>query len=128
MNVTALLGRPTTDIELRTTTSGKSVVSFTLAVRRKYSKDATDFIPVVAWEKTADFLAKYVSKGQMIGIDGSIQTRTYTDKNGNKRQAVEVVADNAYFAGEKADNAANASAMERTNNVDDYSDDSDLPF
>lgn len=106
MNNVSLLGRPTTDIELRTTTSGKSVVSFTIAVKRKYSKDETDWIPVVAWEKTAEFLSKYVRKGQMIAIDGSIQTRKYTDKNGNNRQAVEVVAANAYFASEKVDNTA----------------------
>lgn len=127
MNVTALLGRPTTDIELRTTTSGKSVVSFTIAVKRKYSKDETDWIPVVAWEKTAEFLSKYVRKGQMIAIDGSIQTRKYTDKNGNNRQAVEVVAANAYFAGDKVDNSAAGAYSEPSADIGGVEDD-ELPF
>lgn len=138
MNTAVILGRTTTDIELRKTQSGKSVTSFTLAVKRRYSKDETDFIDCVAWEKTAELIAKYVHKGSMIAVQGSIQTRTYEDKDGNKRKAVEIVADNVSFCGSKNDNAAsdqNASAPApapayATADAEDFKEipDDDLPF
>ena len=96
LNAVCLMGRLTRDPELRTTASGVSVTSFTLAVERAYVKQGedrqADFIDVVAWRNTADFVCKYFHKGQLIAVQGSIQTRTYTDKDGNKRKAVEVVA------------------------------------
>lgn len=101
MNHVILLGRTTSDIELKTTPSGKSVVNFTLAVKRKYNNQETDFINCIAWENTAVFLSKYIQKGQMIAVDGFIQVRGYTDKEGNKRHVTEVIVNNVYFAGEK---------------------------
>ena len=109
INSVVLMGRLTADPELRTTQSGKSVVSFSMAVERDFQQDGerqADFIDVVAWRGTAEFICKYFRKGQMLAIVGHIQTRTYTDKDGNKRKAVEVVADKAGFTGEKADTAA----------------------
>ena len=109
LNTCILMGRLTADPELRTTQTGKSVVSFSMAVERDFQQDGerqADFIDVVAWRGTAEFICKYFRKGQMLAIVGHIQTRTYTDKDGNKRKAVEVVADKAGFTGEKADTAA----------------------
>lgn len=109
INGVVLMGRLTADPELRTTQSGKSVVSFSVAVDRDFQQNGekqADFISVVAWGKTAEFIDKYFCKGRMIAVVGRIQTRTYTDKDGNKRKAVEVVADKVSFTGEKADTAA----------------------
>lgn len=95
MNVVALIGRLAEDPELRHTQNDTAVTSFAVAVDRGYSKGSerqTDFITVVAWKQTAEFICKYFSKGKMISVTGSIQVRKYEDKNGNKRQAVEVVA------------------------------------
>lgn len=133
MNNVALLGRLTKDPELKTTPSGLSVTTFTVAVNRPYSKERqADFIDVVAWRNTAEFVCKYFTKGQMIGLVGSIQTRTYTDKNGNNRKAVEVLASNVYFGGDnRKDNNSPAEVL--TASDDDFSeidvfDDEDLPF
>ena len=105
MNFVVLLGRLTADPELRRTPSGVSVTTFTVAVNRSYVKQGgerqTDFIDVVAWRSTAEFVSKYFRKGQMIAVQGSIQTRTYEDKQGNKRKAVEVQADKVFFADSK---------------------------
>lgn len=109
INSVVLMGRLTSDPELRTTQSGKSVVSFSLAVDRDFQQSGekqADFISVVAWGKTAEFIDKYFRKGRMIAVVGRIQTRTYTDKDGNNRKVVEVVADKVSFTGEKADTAA----------------------
>lgn len=109
LNACILMGRLTADPELRTTQSGKSVASFSMAVERDFQQDGerkADFIDVVAWRGTAEFICKYFRKGRMIAIVGHIQTRTYTDKDGNKRKAVEVVADKAGFTGEKAEPSA----------------------
>ncbi len=103
LNVVAIMGRLTADPEMRTTTNGVSVTSFTLAVDRSFSKDGerqADFIDCVAWRGTAEFICKYFSKGKMMAVDGSIQTRNYEDKNGNKRKAVEIVVSNANFCGD----------------------------
>ncbi len=106
LNRAILMGRLTADPEHKQTPSGISVTSFSIAVDRNFSsKDgtrATDFINIVAWRQTADFICKYFSKGRMIAIEGSIQTRNYEDKQGNKRTAFEVVADQAYFADSKS--------------------------
>lgn len=105
LNVAAILGRLTADPELRTTQSGISVCSFTVAVDRDFTDDngnrQADFINCVAWRQTAEFVSRYFSKGKMIGVKGSIQTRSYEDRNGNKRTAVEIKADSVSFAGDK---------------------------
>nr|DAK79987.1 MAG TPA: Single strand binding protein [Caudoviricetes sp.] len=101
MNNIQLLGRATSDLELKTTARGKSVCSFTLAVDRKYNKDTTDFIPCTIWDKGAEVMSKYVKKGQLIAVDGSLYTRKYQDKDGNNRTAYEVNVNNFYFAESK---------------------------
>ena len=108
MNKAILVGNLTKEPEQRATSSGIAVTSFTVAVRRRY-KDAdgnyqADFINCVAWRSTAEFVAKYFTKGSRIGVAGTIQTRTYDDQNGNKRYVTEVVADEVEFAGDKAQN------------------------
>lgn len=106
LNTCVLMGRLTADPELRTTQSGKSVASFSLAVDRDFQQNVekqADFISVVAWGKTAEFIDKYFRKGRMIAVVGRIQTRTYTDKDGNNRKVAEVVADKVSFTGEKAE-------------------------
>jgi single-strand DNA-binding protein len=99
MNSIILLGRTTSSIELKQTQAGKSVASFSLAVKRPFTKDTTDFITVCAWDKQAELLSKYVSKGNQICIRGYLTTRTWTDSQGNKRYATEVVADEVSFVG-----------------------------
>lgn len=104
LNRAILMGRLTADPDLRQTPSGVSVTVFRIAVDRNYAKDRerqTDFIDIVAWRGTAEFVTKYFRKGSMIIVEGSIQTRNYEDKNGNKRTAVEVVANNVQLVGSK---------------------------
>ena len=107
-NLVVLTGRLTADPELKTTNTGIAVTSFSIAVNRRYragEETQTDFINIVAWRQTAEFITKYFKKGNMIGIEGSIQTRKYTDKNGNNRTVFEVVASNAQFVESKKDSA-----------------------
>ena len=130
-NKAIIIGRTTKEIEARTTDSGASVASFTVAVVRGYGDNKkTDFINCVAWRNTAEFVSKWFPKGSQIGVEGSIQTRNYTDKDGNKRTAVEVVASNAFFVGGKETNGANGERS--TGNfspfVDDFDDSLDAPF
>ena len=105
LNVAVVMGRLVADPELRHTPNDVAVTSFTLAVDRSYVKSGTerqtDFIDIVAWRGTADFVCRYFRKGQMMAVHGSIQTRTYTDKDGNKRKAFEIVADDVNFADSK---------------------------
>ena len=107
LNCAVLMGRLVADPELRTTTSGISVTSFRIAVDRSFVRQGeerqADFIDIVAWRQTAEFVSRYFRKGSMIAVQGSIQTRNYEDKQGNKRTAVEVVADNVSFCGSKAE-------------------------
>ena len=108
------MGRLTADPELRTTTSGLSVTSFTVDVDRNYNigdERQTDFINCVAWRATADFVTRYFRKGQMIAVQGSLQVRNYEDKNGNKRTAYDVVADNVSFCGSKSESGNNFGAQ-----------------
>lgn len=103
-NKAILIGNMCADPELKQSASGISVCSFSIAVNRRRSKDGaseTDFINIVAWRHTAEFVCKYFKKGQAILICGQIQTRSWTDNNGNKRYATEVVADEASFVGNK---------------------------
>lgn len=106
LNKAIMMGRITKDIELRRTGSGVAVASFSIAVDRDFGKNEagekeTDFFDVVAWRQTAEFVAKHFGKGRMIVIVGSLQTRSWTDNNGNKRKTVEIVADNVYFGDSK---------------------------
>lgn len=98
MNSVKLSGRLTRDPELKQTPAGVPVASFTLAVDRKFNRDEADFIPITAWRKTAEFVAKYFHKGQrMIISEGRIRVTPYTDRDGNKRTRFEVVADEVEF-------------------------------
>ena len=105
LNKVVLMGRLTKDPELRRTGSGTAVTSFSLACDRDFKSQSgekeTDFIEVVAWKNTAEFVSKYFSKGRMAVVDGRLQIRDWTDKAGNKRTTAEVVADNVYFADSK---------------------------
>lgn len=106
LNHVTLMGRLVADPNLKQTPSGLSVANFRLAVDRDFADKATgereaDFIDIVAWRGTADFVQKYFSKGRMAVVSGRIQSRRYTDKDGNNRTAVEVVADNVYFGDSK---------------------------
>ena len=98
MNQCQIMGRLTGDPELRRTQNGLPVVRFTLAVERRFQRETVDFIDVLAWRNTAEFCSKYFSKGMRVAVSGSIQTRMYEDKDGNKRKVFEVVADAVYFA------------------------------
>lgn len=103
LNSVTLMGRLVADPELKTTQNGTSVASFRLAVERNYqakgaAERQADFIPCVAWRQTAEFIGKYFGKGRMIAVEGSLQSRNYEDKNGQKRTAYEVIVDQAYFA------------------------------
>lgn len=126
MNSANLLGRTTADIEIRKTNSGKSVCSFTLAVDGYGEK--TDFIRCQAWDKKADALARYVAKGQRIGVSGRISTRNYEDKHGNKREAVEVVVNDFYFADGRLDSGQAEQPVLDTDGFEEISDEEDLPF
>lgn len=97
INTVALMGRLTADPELKHTPNGIAVVSFCVAVNRRFKDQQADFIRCVAWRQTAEFVCKYFRKGQMIGIEGSIQTSSYTDQDGNKRNTTEVLAENVSF-------------------------------
>lgn len=114
LNCAVIMGRLTADPELRTTTTGVSVTSFSVAVDRSYVRAGeerqTDFINVVAWRQTAEFVTRYFHKGSMIAVQGSIQTRNYEDKTGAKRTAVEIVADNVSFCGSKNESGTGAAA------------------
>lgn len=106
LNQATIMGRLARDPELRRTQSGIAVASFTLAVDQDYSSNGErgcDFIPVVAWRQTAEFVSKYFTKGSMAVASGRIQVRNYTDKDGNKRTATEIVADRVYFGESKRD-------------------------
>ena len=109
LNKIFIMGRLTRDPELRRTQSGTAVTSFTLAVDRDFKSQSgekeTDFIDVVAWRSTAEFAAKYFTKGRMAIVEGRLQIRPWTDKEGNSRRSAEVVADNIYFGDSKRDNA-----------------------
>ena len=105
LNKVVIMGRFTKDPELRRTGSGTAVTSFSLACDRDFKSQSgdkeTDFIEVVAWKNTAEFVSKYFSKGRMAVVEGRLQIRDWTDKSGNKRITAEIVADNVYFADSK---------------------------
>ncbi len=106
LNHIVLMGRLTRDPELRRTGTGVAVATFTLAVDRDFANSATgeretDFIDIVAWRNTAEFVSKYFAKGRMAVVSGRLQIRPWTDKEGNKRRSAEVIADNVYFGDSK---------------------------
>ena len=108
LNKIFLMGRLTRDPELRRTQTGTPVASFSLAVDRDFKdkstgERSTDFIDVVAWRQTAEFVSRYFTKGRMAVVEGRLQIRDWTDKDGNKRRAAEVIADNVYFGDSKRD-------------------------
>lgn len=112
INTVILMGRLCSDVDLRTTESGLSVAQALIAVDRRYQKQGAekqaDFIPVVFWRNTAEFVAKYFFKGDMIALEGALQSRKYQDKNGNDRTAYEVVADRVSFCGGKTEQKTQA--------------------
>lgn len=138
LNIIALQGRLVADPELRHTAQGTNVCRFRVAVDRSYvgqdQQRQADFIDVVAWRGAAEFVCKYFQKGSMIAIDGSIQTRQYQDKNGNNRQAVEVVADHLHFCGPARSvdavpqNGSPAGASAADGDFSLLDDSEDLPF
>ena len=138
LNKIFVMGRLTRDPELRRTNSGTAVTSFTLAVDRDFKNadgtKETDFIDVVAWRGTAEFTAKYFNKGRMAVVEGRLQMRDWTDKDGNKRRNAEVIADNVYFGNSRSDNAsgdhqaAKAPVNVDAEDFDEVEDDDDLPF
>lgn len=138
LNHISIMGRICNEIELRRTNAGVPVASFALAVDRDYSKDGaereTDFIEVVCWKNTAEFVHKYFGKGRMAIVSGRLQIRSWTDKDGNKRRSAEVVADNVYFGDSKpTDNSgAQAPTYAPQASASDFAvlddDDAQLPF
>ena len=125
VNKVFLIGRLTKDPELRRTQSDLSVASFAVAVNRRGKDAGVDFIDCTAWRNTADFVSKYFKKGDPILVVGSISTRSYKDKDGNNRKAVEVVADDVQFVAPKKD--SNESPM--ASDVEEYAtEEQELPF
>jgi len=136
LNQIVLMGRLTKDPELRRTPAGVAVASFTLAVERDFAsggEKTTDFIDIVAWRNTAEFVSKYFFKGQLAAVSGRLQLRDWVDKDGGKRRTAEVVADNVYFAeGKRERNEEHATTPFVGTNLSGFEalddDDSDLPF
>lgn len=131
MNRVCLMGRIGRDLELKKTNSGVSVVSFPLAVDRNGKDAGTDWIDVVAWRGTAEVLCSYADKGRMIGVEGRLQMRDWTDKNGNKRRSAEVQADSVYFADSRGGNSApakDAAEVSVGGFAEVSEDDGELPF
>ena len=116
MNKAILMGRLTSDPEMRQTQSGVSCARFTIAINRRFQRDETDFINCVAWRQTADFICKFFTKGNMIAVVGSIQTRSWEGQDGKKNYATEVVVDEAHFTGSKSE-----SGMAQPNNYQSVS-------
>lgn len=126
------MGRITAPVELKNTPSGVSVVTFTIAIDRDYKgqngESHTDFLNIVAWRQTAEFISRYFGKGSLICIEGSVQTRSYTTNGGEKRYVTEVVADKVYFTGEKKENAAETKNNAPEPKYEPIDDEADLPF
>lgn len=138
LNSVCLMGRLTADPELKSTQSGVSVCSFRIAVDRTYTpkgqEKQTDFINIVTWRSTAEFVSRYFRKGQLVAVQGSIQTSQYTDKDGNKRISFDVVADNVFFAEKKAESGDSKQGERYGHSPDIHGDfeeivgNDDLPF
>ena len=130
LNKAILNGRLTKAPELKQTQNGKSVCSFTIAVDRNRDREKTDFIPIVAWGKTAEFVNQWFGKGDLITIVGRIEVRNYDDKNGNKRTATEIIAEEVLFGASKnTTNASEKPAESKNGGFEQIDDDgADLPF
>lgn len=137
MNKVVIMGRMANDPELRQTTSGIAVTSFTVAVDRQQYKDKekeTDWIDVVAWRGTAEFICKYFGKGSPIILEGALQSRNWEDKNGNKRKSIEVQADTVEFVlRSKQDDGTTRTTVQEAKNEEEFADvtedvGEDLPF
>lgn len=138
LNKVILIGNLTADPELKQTPNGISVVGFTIAINRRKAKDAeqkTDFINIVAWRQTAEFVSRYFKKGKPICVCGSIQSRSYTDNQGNKRYVTEVLAGEVGFVESKSEPAPNSATYipdaytaAPSPQFEDVPDDGDLPF
>lgn len=136
MNVVTLIGRLCNEAELKTTQSGVSVTSFTLAVDRSYTpkgqEKQTDFIPCVAWRNTAEFISKYFRKGSRMAVKGELQQRSYTANDGSKRNVFEVIVDGAFFCeGKNTDNAAPSQQFAAAIKGEEFAEiisDEELPF
>ena len=115
LNVVAIMGRLVADPQLRQTTTGRNVASFRIACDRgrrdANGQSQADFIDVVAWERTAEFVCRYFQKGSLIAVDGRLQSRQFQDKNGNNRTVVEIVANNVNFTGPKSQNQGGGQSM-----------------
>ena len=113
LNKVILMGNLVADPEYKTTPSGVGVTTFRIAVGRRFAKQGdevtADFFSIVAWRNTAEFVSKYFTKGRMAVVDGRLETRNWTDKEGNKRKAVEVVAESVYFGDSKKESSGGAS-------------------
>lgn len=135
-NKAILMGRIAHNLELKTTPGGLSVLSFRIAVERAYQAQGeerkTDFFNIVAWRSTAEFIAKYFSKGRMIFVEGELQTRQYVDKKGSTQNVVELVISSVHFTGEKKEQtaAAQSAAVTAQNNLEfaETESDADYPF
>ncbi len=131
LNDINICGRLVNHPELKTTANGRNITSFSLAVDRDYvvnGERKVDFFTVVAWNKTADFITRYFTKGKSIIINGHLQSRIFDDKNGQKRVTTEIVADTVYFAGDKERTPAGGNSSLSADDFEELSDDEDLPF
>ena len=136
LNNVTMMGRLTRDPELRKTSSGNAVTSFSIACDRDFADQSgektADFFDVVAWRAKAEFIVKYFKKGSMIAITGRLQNRKWTDNNGNTRYATEIVADNAYFGSSKKAESSETSTGQNYSNQNDVAvedvEDDDFPF
>ena len=131
-NKVILQGRLGENPEIKTTQGGKEVVSVSVAVTRDFKnsngENETDWVTVIAWGNTATFLSRFFKKGQMIIVEGRLQVRGYTDKEGKKRTATEVVANNVYFAGDKKQDKPQPKQTESFDDFDEFTEDGSLPF
>lgn len=129
LNNIVIMGRLTKDAEERKTNSGKTVCSFCVAVDDRFDREKTHFIDVIAWNNTAEFVCKYFHKGSMIAVQGRLTTRMWEDKNGSKHKAVEIVADEVSFCGDKKSDTSHPADVAPPAD-EDYRDipDDDLPF
>lgn len=128
LNHCVIMGRLTRDPELRRTDSGTAVTSITLAVDRNGKDKGTDFIDVVLWRQTAEFVCQYFAKGRMAVVDGRLQIRDWTDNSGNKRRTAEIVADSIYFGDSGKKTEATEYAPPVIEEVGDYEAEGELPF
>ena len=129
INSVVIMGRLTKEAEERKTNSGKTVCGFCVALDDRFDKEKTHFVDVIAWNKTAEFICKYFHKGSMIAVQGRLTTRMWEDKNGAKRKAVEIVADNVSFCGEKKQGGNPLDVPPPTEEYRDIPDDDyQLPF